>query len=256
MAAVLSPTATSFEVKAPSWGVAPAALGVVLAVVVFGYHVTYMQADKAYLMSRIASQGTERTANAQRAVQLNPYNDMYRAEVGLALMDETLAAVNALASGQGDQQATLVQAQDAFRRAELSLKETIAFVPWEYDNYVFLANLYNLGGQFFDPAYYEQAIEISEKGVEVEEFGPAIRFQYARALQGADREGDAIEQLETAVGMDPAYNEAATLLASIYETRGELDEAIRVLRTTEEWRPGLPGIAEKLASLESSITTP
>lgn len=255
MAAVLSPTATTVEVKAPSWGVVPAVLGVVLAVAVCTFHVVYMQADKAYLLARIASQGTERTAHAQRAVQLNPLNDMYRAEVGLALMDETIAAVNELTSGQGDQQATLVRAQDAFRRAELSMRDTIQFVPWEYDNYVFLANLYNLGGQFFDPAYFEQAVEISKVGVLVEEHGPAIRFQYARALQGANREDEAIEQLEIAVGMDPAYHEAANLLASIYETRGELDEAIRVLKATEEWRPGLPGIAEKLASLESSVTT-
>ena len=44
MAAVLSPTATTFEVKAPSWGVAPAALGVVLAAAVLGYHVVYIHA--------------------------------------------------------------------------------------------------------------------------------------------------------------------------------------------------------------------
>jgi O-antigen ligase len=257
MAAVLSPTATSFEFKPPSWGVAPAALLVALALAGVVFHVTYLRADHAYLLARIASQGTERTANAQRAVELNPWNDMYRAEVGLALTDETLSAINALASSQGDQQQAFTTAMDAFKRAEASLLETIEFVPWEYDNYVFLANLYNLAGQFFDPSYFRKAEEMGLKGIEVEEFGPAIRLQYARTLVALEREDEAIEQLEIAVGMDPAYVDAVTMLASIYESRGEITEAIRVLRATEELTPGKPGVTDKLQELESNpATTP
>ncbi len=257
MAAVLSPTATSFEVKPPRWGIAPAAIILVLALAGIGYQIVYMQADRAYLEARIASQGADRTLNTQRAVSLNPYNDMYRAEVGLALMDETIAGVNAFTQAQGDEQQILyTQAQETFRRAEASLIETIEFVPWEYDNYVFLANLYNLGAQFFSPSYYEQALAIAEKGVEVSPHGPAIRLQYARALQGVGRNDEAIEQLEVAAPMDPAYHEVALMLASLHEGKGQIDDAIRVLRATQTYRPGLPGVAEKLQSLESSVTTP
>lgn len=248
MAAILSPTALSVEVRPPSWGVVVP--GVVTALAVFGiwYMVVYMQADRAYLMSRIGTQGAQRTAWAERAAKLNPWNDMYRAEVGLALTDEVIGALN---TAGGDAQA-LAKAREIFERAEASMLDTIEFVPWEYDNYVFLANLYNLGGQFFDPAYYDKAIEIAKKGVEVEEFGPAVRFQLARAYLSKGQADLAIEQLERCVEMDPAYTEAVTALSQIYEMRGQVDEAIRVLKTANDYRPGQSGVADKLAALEAS----
>lgn len=255
MGALLSPTATYIEVRAPKWGVAAAGVVAALAAAGIIFMVVLMQADRSYLVARIVAQGADRTAAAERAVRLNPWNDMYRAEVGLALTDETIAAINAVASGQGDQQALLQTARDTFGRAEASMLETIEFVPWEYDNYVFLANLYNLAGQFFDPAYYDKAIEISRRGIEVEENGPAIRLQYARALDAVGRQEEAIEQLEIASKMDPAFFEAALMLASLHESRGEIDDAVRVLRRTNDWSPGRPGVAEKLESLESSVTT-
>ncbi len=260
MAAVLSPTATSIEVPKPKQGavvpIVVAALVLALAAAGVAYQFVYMRADNAYLMARIGAQGGDRTTWAKKAVQLNPFNDMYRAEVGLALTDEALQAVNAVNSAQGaDQQAAYTAALEAFKRAEESLKETIEFVPWEYDNYVFLANLYNLGGQFFDPGYYQKAIEIGEEGIRVEPFGPAIRLQYARALLGVNREDDAIKQLEEAVRMDPAYTDANSLLSTIYENRGDVANQLRILRAAEAWSPGQAGISDKLKSLESSLAT-
>ena len=42
--------------------------------------------------------------------------------------------------------------QPKFQQAEAALLDTIAFVPAEYDNYVFLSNLYNVAGQMIDPS--------------------------------------------------------------------------------------------------------
>ncbi len=249
MAALLSPTASVIEVNPPRWGAAVAGLGVALAVFGVWYMVVYMQADRAYLMSRIGTQGAERTAWAERAVKLNPWNDMYRAEVGLALTDETIAALNA--SGSGDAQ-SIERAKALFQRAEASMLETIEFVPWEYDNYVFLANLYNMAGQFFDRAYFDKAVEIAKKGIEVEEFGPAVRFQLARAYLATGQVDEAIVQLERCVEMDPAYTEAVTALSQLYEQRGRIDDAIRVLRLANDHAPGQSGVEDKLKALEAS----
>jgi O-antigen ligase len=257
MAVVLSPTAASVRVKSASWGPALAGVVSVLAIIGIVFQFVYMQADKSYLMARIGAQGADRTAFAQRAVKLNPWNDMYRAEVGLALTDEAIAAINAANSAEDENRDALrAQAQEAFNRAEASLRDTIAFVPWEYDNYVFLTNLYNMGGQFFDPAYYQKAIEIGEQGRdEIEPFGPAVRFQLARAYAGVGRIDDAIRDLRISHDMDPAYHEVTTFLADLYVRTGDIASAIAVLEATESWSPGKPGIADKLAELRSAPST-
>ncbi len=80
---------------------------------------------------------------------------MYRAEVGLALTDEVFdaysAAQAAQASGPGSVSSPWRALQLKFQQAEAALLDTIAFVPAEYDNYVFLSNLYNVAGQMIDP---------------------------------------------------------------------------------------------------------
>lgn len=256
MAVVLAPTATFIEIKRPvNWGIPIAAVVSALALAGIANQVIFMQADYAYLQSRVGFQGAARTAWAQKAVQLNPYNDMYRAEVGLSYTDEFLSTIQQISSGQGDQTQLLNTAQVAFKAAESSLKDTIAFVPSEYDNYVFISNLYNLAGQIFGPSYYEESIKYANEGIKVEPYGPAIRFQLARALIETKRTDEAIKQLAYAHKMDPAYYEVTGQLAQLYEQKGDIASAVRVLKETNDYRPGLPGIAEALQRLESSSTT-
>ena len=258
MAVVLAPTATLVEFKAPSWGMFAGAALLILAAMGVGYQVVLIQADNAYLLARVVLQGPERTASAIRAAKLNPYSDSYRAEVGLAYTDELLANVNAAqqAQTQGQDPATYVAAaKDKLGLAERSLLNTIRFVEPEYDNYVFLANLYNLAGQMFDARFYTDAIKWAKQGTVVEPYGPAIRVQLARALVSTGKNADAIKELEYAVKMDPTYAEAALMLAEQYQKRGRSADAIRVLKTTETLKPAQAGVAEQLARLEASATT-
>lgn len=256
MGILMAPTATTIEVAPTAW-VAPVA-GVLTVLAVFGiaYQFVYMSADRAYLMARIGSQGAARTAWAERAVKLNPWNDMYRAEVGLANTDEVIADLNAASNGSTDQQTALAQAQAAFGRAEYSFKQTIDFVPSEYDNYVFLANLYNLGGQFFDPNYYQQAIKVGLQGVKVEPFGPAIRLQLARGYVATNQFDKATKELQRAFDMDPAYTDVVMMLADLYQQTGHTDKAIDVLKKAETFRAGQSGVAAKLSALESATAEP
>ena len=259
MAVVLAPTAVMFEVKPRTWGLAAAAVMIVVAALGMGYQVVIIQADHAYLSARIALRGPARTEAALKAVRLNPFNDMYRAEVGLAYTDEALEYINQAQAAQQagqDPQTFVVAAQEKFTAAERSLKETIAFVQPEYDNYVFLANLYSMGAQVFGQNdFYTKAVQTADQGIAVERYGPAIRVQRARALIGLNRQDEAIKELETAFGMDPAYAEAALLLAQEYETAKRPEDALKALRTAEGYRPGQAGVAESIARLESSSTT-
>lgn len=258
MAVVLSPLARNVEIKAPRWGVPAAAVCLVLVAALSVGNIVYIRADNHYLKARVYSQGNERLAEIEKAISLNPYNDMYRTELGVAHVDITVSLVTqareTAAQGQ-DVTAISQQALGSFTRAEAALKEAIAFVPWEYDNYVFLANLYNLGADFLDPAYGEDAIAISERGVEVEEYGPAIRFQLARALQRAGRTDEALEHIEFAIETDPRYVDAVLLSAELYKEVGEIEKAREAYERVLAARPTYPGVQAQLDALESSVAT-
>jgi len=222
MGVLVAPTAVAIEVPKVSWGSFVAIAVSVLVVLGIGHQFVLMSADNAYLQARITAQGAERTELARKAARLNPFNDIYRAEVGVASTDEFIASLN---SG-----ATREQAEAIFRAAEAALIDTIAFVPAEYDNYVFLANLYNIAGDVFDPSFFDQAIQVALDGVAVEPYGPAIRVQLARALQAQERFTAAQMHLEYALKMDPAYSQAAALLARVYYLQGMQDKAFELLR--------------------------
>jgi len=255
MAVVLAPTASIVEVKAPNWGRIAAVAAIVLVVIGCAYQFVIIAADRAYLVSRIAATGADRTAAARRAVRLNPFNDMYRAEVGLALTDETFdaltAAQTAQAQGQDPTQA-MTAVQMKFQEAEAALKDAIAFVPSEYDNYVFLTNLYNVGGQMINRSYYEDAVALADKGVVVEPFGPALRVQRARALLALGRKDEAIKDLEFAVKLDPVYVEAALLLSKTYVSVGRTDDALKMLKAFPVWSASRPSIDAEIKSIEAS----
>jgi len=235
-AVLLAPTATSITLPRLSWGLIVAVVVSILALVGIWFQFVYISADNAYLQSRIVAQDAQRTELAQRAARLNPYNDIYRAEVGVAATDEFIAVLNS--GGTRD------EAEAAFGRAEAALLDTIAFVPPEYDNYVFLSNLYNIAGEVLDPAYFAQAEQAGLDGVAVERYGPAIRVQLARALIGQKRYDEAEQHLAYAVKMDPMYDQAAITLASVYKLQGRTTEAIELLRR-------YPNSAEAVAALQA-----
>jgi len=251
MAVVLAPTASIVEVKAPKWGTVVASAVIGLAAIGIVFQFVIVSADRAYLVSRIGATGAERTAAARRAVRLNPFNDMYRAEVGLALTDETFDAFSAAQTSQDPGQA-MSAVQMKFREAEAALIDAINFVPSEYDNYVFLTNLYNVGGQTIDRSYYQDAVDLADKGVVVEPFGPALRVQRARALLALNRTDEAIKDLEVAVRLDPVYVEAALLLSRTYVSVGRTDDALKMLEAFPIWSANRPSVDEEIKAIEAS----
>jgi putative inorganic carbon (HCO3(-)) transporter len=258
IAVVLAPTASVVEVKAPIWGNVAAGVLMFLLAVGIASQFVILSADRAYLVSRIGAGGAARTAAARKAVSLNPFNDMYRAEVGLALTDELFDAFNAAQAAQSQGQdpgQALANVQTKLQQAEAALLETIAFVPAEYDNYVFLSNLYSVAGRMLNPSYYEKAVAIADKGVKVEQYGPAIRVQRARALVALGRNEEALKDAEFAVKMDPNYNEATLLLSNIYQSLGRNEDALKVLITFGKYKPGQPEIQSAIQALEASGTT-
>lgn len=254
MAIVLSPLARTVEIKAPKWGMWAALIVVILVVALSIGNIVYIRADYHYLRSRVVDQGPTRIEQVERALALNPYNDMYRAELGLAHIDTMVAYLNQARSLSEAEAGPYIQsAQSEFLKAEEALKDTIAFVPWEYDNYVFLANLYNVAADSIDPSYREKAAEIARQGVEVEEYGPAIRVQLARALMGLEEYDEAREHAEAAAQMDPDYFEVVLLLGEINLRAGDLEGAKAAYETAVGMNPTYSGLADTLQSIEESL---
>jgi len=142
----------------------------------------------------------------------------------------------------------------SFAAAEAALLDAIAFQPDEYDTYVSLAQLYNIGGESLDKRYFDDAIAIARKGLQIEPYGTAIRVQLAQALLSQGKIKEAVEILEYCVRIDPTGGQAALLLAKAYHKQGRDAEALALLRAVEAAIPGQLGIAEAIAALEASVT--
>ena len=245
LAALMSPGARTVEVKPPAWG--SIALGVLLAIVAVASvgNVVYLRADNHYLDSRLGGEYQDRLAGAEQAVRLNPYNDMYRSAVGTVHSDAMSGLLREArtqqAAGQ-DAGVTLEQSRIAFERSSVALQEAIEFVPLEYDNYLFIANIYNLAGEAFSRDYYEQAAEWARAGIEVSEFGPGIRFQHAVALEGLGEYEAAKSELLLAIEMDPRYLEPSILLAHLFQREGNLDAAREQYERIRQLDPTYPEI--------------
>ncbi len=247
---LLSPGASVREVKAPSWGVYAAVAAVTLCAILSFGNVRYIVADHWYLKGRVVDSGAARVADIEKAIQYNPYNDMYRSELGLAWQDMFIASVSA-----GDMSDTTKRqaALTYYANAEAGLKAAIDFVPTEYDNYVFLANLYNQGGYYVDIKYVDEAIKIAKKGIEVEPYGPAIRIQLAFAYMNLGQYKDAEATARTASDMDPNYIEAWASLGDALRLEGKLTEAKSAYEKALGIDSTRPDIKQSLANVEASL---
>jgi tetratricopeptide (TPR) repeat protein len=254
---VLAPTARIVDVKAPKWGTAAAAVILAMAALGIGYQSLLLYADHVHLRAFSSTLATDRTEAARLAARLNALNGAYRAQVGAAHASEVQGYLRA--GGEADKAGEdtspyAAAVRRSFAAAEIAFKDAIAFQPDEYDNYVALANLYNLGGEALDKRFYDSAIAVARQGLEVEPYGTAIRVQLARALLNTGNKAEGIRELEYSVSIDPTGGDAALLLAQVYENQGKTAEAIAVLESVEAIAPGQPGIAEAIAALEAGTT--
>jgi len=267
LAMILAPTARTVEISPKAWG---PVVGIAIAAVVTAasvYNVAYIVADNYYLKGQFQTDASlTPVAALKTAIALNPFNDMYRAQLGQAYRDQMLGWIDQARSDQQagkDPNASLEQARASFQLAERAYLDVIDFVPTEYDNYVFLTAIYNQAGSYFDPSYFEQAIKVADKGIEVERYGPAIRFHKALALYNLGRMEDVVKVLEPTVTMDPRYSDPMLVLADAYRRLGRPDDARKQYEAvlavtpadTEAGKATIDQAKQGLASLDASGST-
>jgi O-antigen ligase/predicted negative regulator of RcsB-dependent stress response len=270
MAMIVAPTARSVQIPPKVWG---PAVGIVIAAVVTAasiYNVAYVVADRYYLLSQFGGTGIgDRVQYSMDAIRLNPFNDMYRSQLASNYNKQMLAWIDearTLQQGGNDPGAALAQAKQSFLASEKAFQDVMAFVPTEYDNYVFLTALYNQAGSYFDPSYFEQAVTTGKKGIEVEPYGPAVRFQTALALYNLGRTKEVITLLEETVKMDSNYADPMLVLGDVYSREGEKAKARAMYQavlsiaasSTPAGSQAMSGLAtlDGTVSAEPSPTTP
>lgn len=255
MGILVAPMAGSVAFKAPSWGVYAATALVIVAGAASIANVVYISADSYYLKARMSS-GQAAVDAASKAVKLNRFNDMYRAEIGLAYQDLFLADLGSMRQAQSSGQDARQYAEAAvssLQSSEAAMRETIEYVPWEYDNYVFLANLCNVAADFgMGDEWRQKAADVAEKGVKVERYGPAIRLQLAIAYNGLGRADEALKQAERAVEMDVRYVDGNMFVGDAYKRRGRNTEAAQAYRRVLRREPGNRTASNSLSEVETS----
>ncbi len=253
------PLSKTVEFKAPAWGQAAAVAAVVLAIAGAGYWMWWASADYYYLIGRIGPISTDqRIAAIQEAIRRNPFNDMYLAELPLRYQDQFVALMQQAQQEQQagqNAQATLQAAKAQLALAEQGFHDVIAFVPPEYDNYVFLANLYNQAGTFLgDPRYFQQAIAVGKQGIAIEPNGPAIRLQTAIAYSSLGQYKEAIPLLTHSISLDPNFADPWSLLGEVYLRSGQYAKAVAVYKVAVARFPTDSRLKTGLANAEASAT--
>jgi predicted negative regulator of RcsB-dependent stress response len=262
MAMVVAPTARSVQWSPKVWG---PVVGIAIAAVVTAasiYNVAYVVADRYYLLSQFGGSGIgDRVQYSIDAIRLNPFNDMYRSQLASNYNKQMLSWIDEarkLQQAGKDPGAALAQAKQSFLASERAFLDVMAFVPTEYDNYVFLTALYSQAGTYFDPSYFEQAVTMGKKGIEVEPFGPAVRFQTALALYNLGRTQEVVALLEETVKMDSNYTDPMLVLGEIYAREGEKAKARKmyeaVLAVAASSTPAGSQAVVGLAALDSTAS--
>jgi putative inorganic carbon (HCO3(-)) transporter len=266
LAIIVSPTARETHHDAPASGAMVGTLLIVVLALASIYNVVYIAADNFFLQGQFPTAGQDPVALTKTAIAMSPYNDTYRSMLGKIYEGDMTSDMSQASSDQAagkDPSGDLQAAKTAFLAAEDTYKNTIALVPTEYDNYLFISALYNEAGSYFDPAYFDQAIAWADKGIAVEPFGPGVRLQKAVAQASTGDVNGALATIEAAVPMDPNYSDPYLFEAQLLTQMGRYTEAaadykhLLSLSTTQAaWAVALKSVEASAAAAASGTGKP
>lgn len=257
LAIIVAPTASEREFKVPSWGPMVGALMVAVVAIASIGNAVFIVADNYFLRGQFPATGEDPIALTKTAISLDPYNDIYRSMLGKAYESQMLSWLNQASQDQTagkDTAADMKQAQAAFDLAEQTYQQTIALVPTEYDNYLFISSLYNEAGAYLNPKYLVSAIAWADKGIAVEPFGPGVRLQKAVAQLANGDQAGALATVEASVNMDPNYADIHLFYAQALTRAGRYKDAVAQYQHLLTLEPSNTTYSSGLKAVEASLT--
>jgi putative inorganic carbon (HCO3(-)) transporter len=255
LAIIVSPTARETQHKAPAWGAIVGTLLVATLSVAWVGNVVYTVADNVFLRGQFPSTTENPVLLNAQAITLNPWNDIYRSMAGKTLesiVDYWKVQADSDIGAGKNAQSSIDQMRVAFDNTEKAYLDTIAIVPTEYDNYLFLSALYNKVGPYLGTAYYNKALAIANQGIIVEPFGPGVRMQKAVAQASLGDVKGALDTVLAAATMDPAYTDPRQFAAQMYTSQGNYALAIAQYQELQKVQPDNATWTTAIKSLEAS----
>ncbi len=136
------------------------------------------------------------TREFEQAIRLNPYKDTYRKEMGIAYFDFSRAT--------GD--------KEAFKKAVAALDMARMKNPLDIENNLLLAEAYTYGGKRFDPQYFDDALDMVDRSLELKPYSSLAYYFRGEIHFLRGKTDDAIDYLERAIEIDPNFTQAKKLL--------------------------------------------
>ncbi len=257
LAVIVAPTATTHERKVKRWFPAVGVTLCAVLVVAWVGNVTFVVADNYFLRGQFPAAGEDAPTLLKTAISLDPYNDMYHSMLGQSYQNQMLSWLQKASQDQQagtDPTTSLTQARLSLQESVDAFRQTIALVPTEYDNYLFLSGLYNQAGNYLDPAYYAEALKVADEGIAVEPYGPGVRMQRALAQAGTGDVVAAAKTLDSAVTMDPNYLEIHVLYAQLLVDAGRLNDALGQYKALQARDTSNTTYADAIKSIEASLS--
>jgi putative inorganic carbon (HCO3(-)) transporter len=255
LAIIVSPTARETQHKAPAWGAIVGTLLIATLAVGFVGNCGLTYADNVFLRGQFPTATEDPIALNKQAIALDPFNDIYRSMLGKSyenVLDYWITQVTNDRKNGTDAAQSLEQVQAAFTEAENMYTQTIALVPTEYDNYLFLSALYNKVGPYLGQTYFDKAQAAADAGIAVEPYGPGVRLQKAVAQASLGDVNGALTTVLQAATMDPNYTDPRQFAAQLYASQGKYAEAIGQFQELLKAQPGNATWTDAIQSLEAS----
>lgn len=149
------------------------------------------------------------------AVKLNPWEDIYRGELGL----------NYFKWAEKDSRNERLLEVAAFH-----LERAKRISPLMLDHYLILGNLYRFGGMWFGEKYYISAEKNLKEAIKISPNAPGAHYLlgFVYLLEGKEKIAD--YELSKAKSISPNYEPIYYNLGEYFEERGEIEQAKEMYR--------------------------
>jgi hypothetical protein len=176
----------------------------------------------------------EATGEFERAIRLNPANDRYKAELGLMYFTWSQAMENN---------------RGLFDQAIHYVNEAKRSSPLMVDHYHILAFMFRHMGRTVDPKFLESAKNELEAALSLEPNSPRERTMLASVYLEQGKTEQALAELRRAGAVKPNYPPLYLYLGSAYRARGELGKARDAYETALGIDPDYQEARDALAEL-------
>lgn len=142
--------------------------------------------------------------------------------------------------------------QKAIEGVILPARAALETNPNNYNNHVFLGNIYEQLSPLGIDGAYEAALTSYRAARELNPTDPSIPLRMARAAFGADKSEDAKKFAEESLALKRNYTDAYYLLSQIAIKDGNVEQAIATTESAAILAPNNPGILFQLGVLQYS----